>query len=256
MKRSNWSTARVGARCGQARRFRPDRTKARDLCPESNGWESRPSTWPIPRWASAWRRGRAVLSARFANTIDLKGVASGEVMMPAANLVLDLSDFLGEKFHRCAAFGADHVVMTAAVVLVLIARDAVLKGDCAGQSAIGEQLECPVDGGEADARVGLFDQPVQFVGGQVLASLQKCSQDGVALSGLLQANAAQMLEEDSFRLADALGRDAGLIVDSLLQHVGRRRTANMIIHGRSFRAGSGAHALLRLSRALRAPTIF
>src|ERR1035438_2580862 len=71
-----------------------------------------------------------LLSAGFANTIDLEGVAGGEGVVPASNLVLDLSHFLGEKFHRGAAFGTDHVVMAAAVVLVFIARDAVLKGDC------------------------------------------------------------------------------------------------------------------------------
>ncbi len=73
-------------------------------------------------------------------------------MVLASDLLLDFSYFLGEKFDRSAALGADHVVMAAAVVLVLITRNAVVKGDFASQSATGEELECAVDSGKANAR--------------------------------------------------------------------------------------------------------
>ena len=65
---------------------------------------------------------------------------------------------------------------------------------------------------------GIFflHQPVQFVGGEVFAGFEKCAQDGVSLPGLLEADAAQMLQKNCLGLADVLTRDAGLIVNALL----------------------------------------
>jgi hypothetical protein len=157
-----------------------------------------------------------IFSAVIANTVNLKRVAGGQVMVLAADLLLDFSYLGREKFHRGAAFGAHHVVMAAAVVLVLEARNAVMKSDFTGQSTTGQQLQRPVDGGKSDACVFLLDQSVQFVGGEMLASFEKRAQDRVALPGLLQAYAAEMLQKNSLGFADALARDAGLIVNSLL----------------------------------------
>src|SRR5208282_3124392 len=112
--------------------------------------------------------------------------------------------------------------MTAAVVLMFIARDAVVKCNFAGQSATGQKLERPVDSSEADARVGLLDQPVQLVGRKMFTSFQEGPQNCAALLGLLQTDATKMLQENSFGFADVLARDGRLIVDSFLQHDGRR----------------------------------
>ncbi len=162
------------------------------------------------------------IAAFFANAVDLESVAGGKVTVLASNLLLDFSNFLGEKFDRSTALGTHHVVMTAAVVLVFITRDAVVKGDFAGQTAIRQQFQRPIDGGEADARIGFLDQPMQFVGRKMFASFQEGPQNCVALFGLLQADALEMLQENSLGFADVLPRDGRLIVDSFLQHVGRR----------------------------------
>ena len=103
------------------------------------------------------------IAAFFANAVDLKGMAGGHVTVLASDLLFDFSNLLREKFHRCAALRAHHVVVTAPVVLVLVARDAVMKGNFAGQATTGKQLQGPVDGGESDARVRLLDQSVQLV---------------------------------------------------------------------------------------------
>ena len=136
--------------------------------------------------------------------------------MFAADLLFDLSDLGREELDRRAAFRADHVVVAAAVVLVFIARDAVVKRDFAGEAATSEQFKRPVDGGESDAGIFFLDQAVQFVGGEMLTRFEERAQDGVALPGLLQAHAAQVPEEDSLGLAHALTRNAGLIVDAIL----------------------------------------
>jgi len=98
-----------------------------------------------------------LLSARFANAVDLESVAGSNVPVLASDLLLDFADFLREKFDRSAALGTHHMVMTAAVVLVFVTRDAIVKGDFAGQAATRQKLQRAVDGGEADARVCLFD---------------------------------------------------------------------------------------------------
>jgi hypothetical protein len=158
------------------------------------------------------------LSAIFAHTIDLKSVAGGYVMVLVPNFVFDFPNFLREKFHRSSAFRAHHVVMTSPVVLVFVTRNAIVKGDFASQPAARQKLQRAIDSGKPNPRIGLLNQPMQFVDGKMFAGFEECPKDGVALPSLLQANAFQMLKKDAFGFADILPRDSQLIVDSFLQH--------------------------------------
>src|SRR5271167_1138385 len=97
--------------------------------------------------------------------------------------------------------------MATTVVLVLVASDAVVESDFAGEAAASEEFEGAVDRREADACIFLLHEAMEFVGGEMLARLKKCPQDGISLRGLLQADAAQMLEKDRLRLADTLARN-------------------------------------------------
>ena len=179
-------------------------------------------------------------SAFFAHAIDLESVAGREVMVPAANFPLDLSDLLREKFDGSAAIRAHHMVMTAAIVLMFITRDAVMKRDFTGQAATSQKLQRPIDSGEADTRIGFFDQAVQFVDGKMFTSFKEGSEDCVSLSGLFQANTAEMLKKNAFRFAHAFPRDCRLIVDSLLQHgVQREITKVCGSEGRTYDTGEG-----------------
>jgi hypothetical protein len=164
-------------------------------------------------------------AAVLANAVNLEGVTGRRVVVSAPDFLLQLVHIAGKKFHRTPAFGTDHMVMAAPVVLMLVARDAIVEGDFASQSALGEQFKCAVDGGVADAGVLLLDEAVQFVGGEVVAGFKERAQDGIALRRLLQADALEVLVEDFLGLAHHLARDRGLIVypilgDSLLQHEG------------------------------------
>src|ERR1044071_2322241 len=95
--------------------------------------------------------GVVLFAAVFANPVNLEGVAGGEVLVFVSDLLLEASDFLRKEFHRTAALGADHVVMAAPIVLVLVAGNAVVKGHLAGKAAFGQQFESAVDGGVTDA---------------------------------------------------------------------------------------------------------
>jgi len=142
------------------------------------------------------------------------------VVVFAADLLLDLFNLFREKLDGRAAVGANHVVMIAAVVLVFVAGNAVVEGDFAGQSASGEEFQSAIDSSEPDTRIGLLDQAMQLVDRQVLASFEKRSKDGVALLRLLQADATEVLQKNAFCLAHVLARDGRLIVDTFLQHAG------------------------------------
>jgi hypothetical protein len=159
-----------------------------------------------------------LLPAFFADAVDLKCVSSGDKVMFAANLLFELPYFGREKFNRGAALGTHHVVMASPIVLMFVARDSVVKGDFAGQPAVGEQLERPVDSRESDVSVFLLYQLVEFVGREVCASLEKRPENRAALFGLFQANPSEMPKEYAFRLANVLRRNGRLIVDSFLQH--------------------------------------
>ena len=138
--------------------------------------------------------------------------------MAAADFLFELIDFTGKEFHGTAALGADHVVMAAAIVLVLVAGDTVVEGDFAGQAALREQLESAVNSGVADASVFLLHQAVQLVGGKVIAGFEKGAEDSIALRGLFEADTLEMLVKNALSFPDHLQGDGGLVIDALLQH--------------------------------------
>jgi hypothetical protein len=146
-------------------------------------------------------------------------------MMLAADLLFYLADFRREEFHRGATFGAHHVVMTAAVVLMLVTSDAIVESDLASESGAGQELERPIYRGETDVRILFLDQAVQLISGKMFAGFEKCPQNRIALASLLQAYPPKMLQKDRFGFADTLTRDAGLIVDTLLEHCGSENEA-------------------------------
>ena len=82
--------------------------------------------------------------------------------------------------------------MAAAVVLVLVASDAIVESDFAGQATLRQQFQRAVDGGVADAGVFFLYQAMEFVGREVVAGFKKGAQNSIALRGLLQADAFQM----------------------------------------------------------------
>src|SRR6516162_2023424 len=98
-----------------------------------------------------------------ANSVDLKGVSGGQVSVFTANLALD----------------ANHVMVVAAVVLVLVAGDAVIESNFACQAAVGEKLERAVDGSEADTLVFFAHETKKLVRREVFAGVEESSQDGV-----------------------------------------------------------------------------
>jgi hypothetical protein len=161
-----------------------------------------------------------LLAAVFADSIDLKGVSSGEVAVPAANFLLELADFRGEELDGTATISANHVVVAAAVVLVLVAGNTVVEGDFAGQAALCQQLQRAVDGGVADARIFFLHQAVEFFGREMVAGFEEGVKNGVTLRRLFQADGPQVAVKDFLGFADHLAGDGGLIIDSLLQHDG------------------------------------
>jgi hypothetical protein len=162
----------------------------------------------------------ALLAAILADAVDLKCMARSQVTVFSPNFLFQMAHFLGEKLHRTAALGANHVVMAAPVVLVLIAGDAVMECDFAGQSALGQQFQRSVDSGVSNAFVFFLNQPMEFIGRKMIARLQKCPQDRVALRCLLQAHALQMPMQNILSLSHHLARNRGLIIDAILQHGG------------------------------------
>ena len=158
------------------------------------------------------------LAAIFANSIDLESVAGGGVAVSTAYFLLQLIHFVGEKFHGTAALGADHMMMAAPIVLMLVAGDAVVERDLAGESAFGKQFESAIDGGVANAGILLLHQSMQFVSGKVVAGFEEGTKDRVALRSLLQTNLFEVTMQNRLSLAHHFAGDGRLIIDALLQH--------------------------------------
>ena len=194
-------------------------TRNRGLKPTPNGKKS--ALYGAPKGAPLQDRLRCrpllLLLALLADAVNLERVAGGQVLVLAADLLLDAFDAAGKKLHRTAALGAHHVMMIAPLVLVLVARYPVVERNLTGQPAFGQQLERTVHRGEADVLVPLLDQAVELVGGKMVAGVEEGPKNDVALSGVLKADAFEMAVEDGLSLAHHLARDRRLIVDALLQ---------------------------------------
>ena len=117
---------------------------------------------PVVTWVGLVLQATVFLAV-LTEAIDLKGVATGHVMVLAADFLFDLADLWRKELHRSTASGADHVVMAAAVVLVLVASDAIVKRDFTRKSRTSQKLERAIHGGKADVRVFFLDEPVQFI---------------------------------------------------------------------------------------------
>ena len=72
----------------------------------------------------------------FTQAVDLEGVPRGGVVMFATDLLFQPVDLRRKEFHRTAALRTHHVMMAAAVVLMLITGDAVVKSHFARQSTL------------------------------------------------------------------------------------------------------------------------
>jgi hypothetical protein len=160
----------------------------------------------------------AFLPAIFADAVNLKRMSRGHVVMLSPYRLFKLAYFGRKKLYGSSALGAHHVMVAAAIVLVLVSRNAVMKRDFACQSAVGEQLQSAVDGRESDMRVFLFDQLGEFVSREMFASFKECPENRAALLRLLESHTPQMAQENSLGLAHIFRRDTQLIVNSLLQH--------------------------------------
>lgn len=160
-------------------------------------------------------------AARFANAVDLKSMPCGEVVILEADFLLELADFLRKKLNRVTTLCANHVVMAAAVVLMFVTGDAVVEGDFAGQTAFRQQFQRAVYGRIADARIFFLHQTMKFVGREVITGFEKRAQNGISLTGLLQADALQVFVEDILGLPHHLAGNRWLIIDAILKHGGR-----------------------------------
>jgi len=161
-------------------------------------------------------------------------MARGEVVVLASDLALDLADFLGEEFHRATATSADHVMVAAAVVLVLVAGDTVVESDFAGESAFGEQFQRAVHRSVADASIFLLDEPVKLLGGKMIAGFEKRAENGVALGRLFEPDVLKMAVENILSFTHHLPRDGGLIIDALLQHGVASQDIRFMAYNRRF----------------------
>ena len=158
------------------------------------------------------------LLAFITNAVNLKAVTGCEVVVLLADILLELVEFGRKEFDRAATLRTHHMIVTATVVLMFVAGYAIVKGDFAGESTLGEELESALDGGKSDFGVLLSHLAIEFVGGKVVALLKEGLEDNVALAGQLEANALQMLVKDVRRFAQHFARNRGLIINSLRQH--------------------------------------
>src|SRR5947209_17345244 len=111
-------------------------------------------------------------------------------------------------------------MVAAAVELVFVSRHAIMECNFAGQAALGQQFQRAVHGGEADLGVFFTGEPEKLVRRKMVTGLKKSAQYGVALLGMFQSYALEMLIENLLGFAHVFTRRRSMIVNPSLQHLG------------------------------------
>ena len=145
-------------------------------------------------------------------------MAGGIEVILAANLFFELGYFRGEELDGDATVSAYHMMMAAPVKLVFIAGHTVMKSYFTGQTAFGQQFQGTVDRSEANFGIFLPCETEKFISRKMIAGLKKGAQDGIALLGMLQANALKMPVKDLLGFAHVLTRRRSMVVNPSLQH--------------------------------------
>lgn len=109
-------------------------------------------------------------------------------------------------------------MVAAAVELVFVASDAIVKSHFTGQATLSQQLERPVDGGKSDLGIFFTSQTEELIGGKMVTGFEECAQNGVALVSVLQTHTFQVLVEDLLGFAHGFAIGRRMIVNSELQH--------------------------------------
>ena len=122
-------------------------------------------------------------------------------MVFAADFRFKTIHFRREEFDRASAGSTDHVMVAAAIVLMLVASDAIVKCNFACQSTLSQQLQGTIDCREANTRISLAYELVELLGGEMFVGLEEGEQDRVALLRPLEADALQVLMKALLRLA-------------------------------------------------------
>ena len=87
------------------------------------------------------------------------------------------------EFRDRAAFDADEVVVVVVVVRDLVPRDPVAEATLVSDTALGEQLQRPIDGRIADPRVDRADLRQELVDRDVRRRLEERLDDDTSLLG-------------------------------------------------------------------------
>lgn len=147
------------------------------------------------------------LTAVFAESVNLEGVARGFVMMLAPDFLFQPIHFGGKELDRTAASRAHHVMVTTSIVLMFITSDPVMKRNFARQSTLCQEFQRAIDRGKSDARIALAYQLMELLSRKMLVRLKKREQDRIALLGLLKPHPFEVLMETILCLAQRFARD-------------------------------------------------
>ena len=111
------------------------------------------------------------------------------------------------------------MMMAAAIVLMLVTRDAVVERDLAGESAFCQQLQRAIHRSKANARIAFAHELMKLFDGEVLVRFEECEEDGVTLLGPFQADAFEMLLKSILCFTQPFLRDRDWIINAFLQHL-------------------------------------
>jgi hypothetical protein len=145
---------------------------------------------------------------------DLERVARWSKPEFSADGALHLFQLRGEELDRVATRSAHHVMVRSPIQAELVARDAVVKIDFVGKSALGQQLDGPVDSRVANAWIALFDNAVEILGAEVIAREEKHLENPVALCTLLEPFFPEMSGEDLLRFDGQLSTRSPSVVNA------------------------------------------
>lgn len=129
--------------------------------------------------------------------------------------LLFLFDCFGLEFDNGSARAAHEMVVV--LVLRLIPGDAIVKVPLFRKASFDQELHGAIDGGVADSRVIVANDPVELFAGDVSALIQKNLENYLALPRALEMVGLQIIRQDlAFGLMGHAGQGSALMELGLL----------------------------------------
>ena len=130
-----------------------------------------------------------------ANTENVHLVLEGRKIIFQAQCILKVLKLFVVYLYGSSALYANQMVVVSMPELMLEPAASVSEVHFSGDPGVADELQCPVYGAVSDPRMDPGQNPVEFLRGNVILSVEKYLKDLISLIGFLQVSLSEVTVE-------------------------------------------------------------